>query len=70
MLTKAFKNHYDVAILISGDADFVEVIHEVKELAKHVELAIFPDQKCYHLKKSADRQIILNSDFMEDCWYK
>jgi len=70
MLTGAFKNHYDVAILISGDADFVEVLQEIKELAKHVELAVFPDQKCYHLKKSSDRQIVLNDSFMQDCWHE
>ena len=45
MLSKAFKNHYDVAILISGDGDFVEVVNQVKDLAKHVELVVFPNQK-------------------------
>lgn len=70
MITKAFKNHYDIAILVSGDADFVQVVQEVKDLAKHVELAIFPNQQCYHLKKCADRFITLNQEFMKDCWYK
>lgn len=68
MITKAYKNHYDVAILVSGDADFVEVIKEVKDNAKHVELAAFPNQPCYHLKQSADRFIELNIQFMNDCW--
>lgn len=68
MLTKAFKNHYDVAILISGDADFVEVVKEVKDLAKHVELAVFPNQKCYHLKKTVDRVIEISDEFIKECW--
>jgi len=68
MLSKAHKNQYDVAVLISGDADFVEVVKEVKDLAKHVELAVFPDQHCHHLKKCSDRIILLNEDFMSDCW--
>ncbi len=70
MITKAFKNQYDVAILVSGDADFVQVVQEVKDQAKHVELAVFPSQRCYHLKQCSDRIIILNEEFMRDCWYK
>ncbi len=70
MITKAFKNQYDVAILVSGDADFVQVVQEVKDQAKHVELAVFPSQQCYHLKQCSDRMIILNEEFMRDCWYK
>lgn len=70
MITKAFKNQYDVAILVSGDADFVEVVQEVKDQAKHVELAVFPNQQCYHLRKCSDRVIVLNKEFMDDCWYK
>jgi uncharacterized LabA/DUF88 family protein len=68
MLSKAAKNQYDTAILISGDADFAEVAHEVKELAKHVELAFFPNQRCYHLTKVCDRCIELNGDFMAELW--
>lgn len=68
MLSKAIKDQYDVAILVSGDADFAEVVHEVKELGKHVELAAFPGQQCYHLKKCADRFILLDENFINDCW--
>ncbi len=68
MITKAYKNQYDVAILISGDADFVEVIKEVKDQAKHVELVVFPQQPCYHLKRYCDRVIELDDSYMSDCW--
>ncbi|GAW91905.1 hypothetical protein DET0347 [Calderihabitans maritimus] len=68
MLSKGYKNHYDIAILISGDADFVQVVQEVKDLAKHVELAYFPNQPCYHLKQVVDKRIELNDRFLEDCW--
>ncbi|RLF01680.1 MAG: hypothetical protein DRJ59_05520 [Thermoprotei archaeon] len=31
MIVKAFLNHYDVAILVAGDRDFVSVVRAVKE---------------------------------------
>ncbi len=40
MMTKDYKDQYDVAILISGDADLVQVVQEIKDLAKHVELVV------------------------------
>ncbi|MBI5970757.1 MAG: NYN domain-containing protein, partial [Deltaproteobacteria bacterium] len=39
MLTMAFKNIYDTAILVSGDGDFEKAIKGVKDLGKHVENA-------------------------------
>lgn len=68
MLSKAVKNQYDVAILVSGDADFAEVVQEVKDLAKHVELAFFPNQPCFHLKQCCDKFIELNEQFLNGCW--
>ena len=68
MLSKAYKNHFDVAILISGDADFVQAVQEVKDTGKHVELAFFENALCYHLRKECDRFIRLTTDFLNDCW--
>ena len=67
MLTKGYKDQYDVAILISGDADLVQVVQEIKDLAKHVELVVVPGQRCYHLRDVADRVITIDDAF-EDCW--
>ncbi len=67
MITKAYKDQYDVAILISGDADLAQVVQEVKDLAKHVELAVVPGQKCYHLRDTVDRVITIDDSY-EDCW--
>jgi uncharacterized LabA/DUF88 family protein len=68
MLSKAWKNQYDVAVLISGDADFVEVVQEIKDQAKHIELAVFPNQSCRHLRKCSDRIVLLDEKLMNDCW--
>lgn len=70
MLAKAYKGHYDVAILISGDSDLTEVVHEVKEQAKHVELVVFSGQPCFHLQQKADRCIDVGSGFLSDCWIR
>ncbi len=31
MITKAYNNHYDFAILLAGDSDFLEVVNAVKD---------------------------------------
>lgn len=70
VLHKAYLNQYDVAILVSGDADFAEAAQFVKDMGKHIELASFPSQKCYHLRKVADKTILLDNSFLADCWIK
>jgi uncharacterized LabA/DUF88 family protein len=41
MLMHAVNDHYDVAVLISGDRDFIPAIHAIQSLGKKVELAAF-----------------------------
>ncbi len=41
MLGMAYKNAYDVAVLIAGDGDYVGVTEEVRRLGKRVEIAFF-----------------------------
>lgn len=41
MVAAGLRDRYDVAVLVSGDADFVEAVQVVKDCGKHVELA-FP----------------------------
>ena len=63
MFSKAVSDQYDVAVLISGDSDFVEVIHEIKEhYGKGVELYTF-DRAIYDtLKAAPDRHIVITAD--------
>ena len=44
MLTNAFLNNYDVAVLIAGDGDYVPLVEEVKRLGKVVYLSFFKDE--------------------------
>ena len=41
LITHAYKDHYDTAIVVSGDADFYPALQAVKDVGKHVEVAAF-----------------------------
>ena len=43
LLSHAFLNNYDVAVLIAGDGDYVPLLTEVKRLGKVVYVAFFSD---------------------------
>lgn len=60
LLVNAFKDNYDVAILISNDADFIPAIEEVQKIGKSVYYVGFSKMKSYHLKKICDKTIKIN----------
>lgn len=68
MLTLAFNNIYDVAILVTGDGDFTSVVEAVENLGKHVENATCPSTTSKALRQSCDKVITLTADFLKDCW--
>lgn len=41
IISLAYENAYDTAVLVSGDGDFVPVVKKVRELGKNVELWAF-----------------------------
>ena len=41
LVTHAYKDHYDTAIVVSGDADFYPALQAVKDVGKHIEVAAF-----------------------------
>ncbi len=63
MLTFAFKDNYDTAILISGDEDFALIVEKVKELGKHVEVANLGGS--YLLRQAADKYILIDHNILE-----
>lgn len=60
LLVNAYKNNYDVALLISNDADFIPAIEEVQKINKQVINVSFPKTKSYHLNKICDSTIKIN----------
>ena len=67
MIKHAYRNSYDVAILVSGDGDFAYIAGAVKETGKHVEVVYFERANLEKLRKSADRTILLSKDRLKSC---
>lgn len=63
MLTFAYKNTYNTAILVSGDEDFTILVEKVKELGKHVEVANLGGS--FLLRQAADKYILIDQKFLE-----
>ncbi len=61
MISLAFKNAYDTAVLVSGDSDFIPVIEKIQELGKRVENASFKRESSYNLRKICDDFILLDN---------
>ena len=68
MLHGAFRNTYDTAVLISGDADYVDAVEVVKQQGKHVELVSIVGQQCYHLRNACDVCRTLDAETLAPMW--
>jgi uncharacterized LabA/DUF88 family protein len=64
----AWHNLYDVAVLVSGDADFAYALQMVKNMGKHVEVAYFETAVSKDLMDIADNRIPLNQAFFKGIW--
>ncbi|MER3554825.1 MAG: NYN domain-containing protein [Meiothermus sp.] len=60
MLKLAYADAYDVAVLVSGDGDFAEVLKVVQDLGKHAENTTFQTLSSYRLAQQADRYFPLD----------
>ncbi len=58
MLSNAFNNNFDVAVLVAGDGDYLPLVSEVKRLGKVIYLAFFL-QKEYGMNPD----LLLSSDY-------
>ena len=59
MLSMAFGDAYDTAILVSGDPDLVAAVEAVKSRGKRVEVAMFSNAMSEELRRVADRFVPL-----------
>jgi uncharacterized LabA/DUF88 family protein len=65
LLSLAFHGAFDIAVLVSGDSDFVEVVEEVQRLGRIVENAVFRANSSESLRESCDRFTYLD-DYLEE----
>ena len=68
MLLHAAGNNYEVAVLVSGDTDFVDMVRGVKSLGKNVELTLFSRSGSQSLREVADEVVEIDRPFLENCW--
>ena len=54
MVAHAYKNNYDVAIVVSGDRDFVPAIQHIQSAGKRVEVAAYSDAFSNEMLKMCD----------------
>ena len=66
MLSGAYEDKYDTAILVSGDGDFVPAIKKVQKLGKKVENAFFKISSSTYLKEVCNSSVCLDN-FIIDC---
>ncbi len=68
LVTHAFKDHYDTAIIVSGDADFYPALQGAKDVGKQVEVAAFETNISSEAARVADVHIKLTKTFFTGLW--
>jgi uncharacterized protein (TIGR00288 family) len=59
LIKGSYEDLYDVAIIVSGDADFIPAINLVRKNGKKVINAFFPKSSSYQLRNCCDGSINL-----------
>lgn len=62
IISLAYENEYDTAVLVSGDGDFVPVVKRVKKLGKNVEVWAFRYSLANALKEELEQENIYYLD--------
>lgn len=59
MVAKGFQNAYDIAILVSGDTDYIKVVETLHNIGKTVVIAHFKHQNVSRYDEICDANIVL-----------
>jgi uncharacterized LabA/DUF88 family protein len=68
VVTNAYNDHYDTAIVVSGDADFYPALQAVKDVGKHIEVAAFDMNLSAESARVSDVVQKLNKTFFTGLW--
>ena len=66
MVEGACDNEYDLAILVSGDGDFVPAVRSVKRKGKSVKNVYFKNSSSKNLKSFCNESLELNKEILDD----
>jgi len=64
MLTYAIEDKFDLAILVTGDSDFVPAVERVRDLGKKIYISQFYGYASYKLIEVADRYLPLDYEYI------
>ena len=67
MISKGYQNAYDVAILVSGDSDYIPVVRELHHLGKTVVLAALPNQNISKYNEYKDAFVKIDLKLLNEC---
>jgi len=69
MLTHAYSDNYDTALLVAGDSDYVYALQAVKNAGKHVEITLFGKEGTSALlRKVADKVVPIDGRLLRGVW--
>jgi uncharacterized LabA/DUF88 family protein len=68
LLQFAWRDRYDVALLVSGDADFAYALQAIKNMGKYVEVAYFESNVSRDILEVADNKQLLDRNFFKGLW--
>lgn len=68
MLAKGFQNAYDIAILVSGDTDYIKVVETLHNIGKTVVIAHFPHQAIEKYNGIIDSHIVLYDNLLSKAY--
>jgi uncharacterized LabA/DUF88 family protein len=68
LLNFAWNDHYNVAVLVSGDSDFAYALQALKNLGKYVEVAYFESNVSRDILDVADNKHLLDREFFKGLW--
>jgi uncharacterized LabA/DUF88 family protein len=67
MLTKAYHNAYDTAIIVSADTDYIPVCDILNTIGKTVVVVGVKGQQLPKFRSCSDKQVFLGLDFLQKC---
>ncbi len=70
IVKEAYEDNYDIAILVSGDGDFVPCIKMVQNKEKQVVNAYFKQSMSWQLKQTCNKSIKLTKEILDKCFDK